>query len=1244
MKYNFEIDLTTDNSNSLILQHIKPGTRVLEFGPATGYLTRYMKEVLNCCVCCIEIDREAAKIAENYCHKMIVTDIDRMDWVEELARERFDYIILADVLEHLKDPWHALEKAAGFLKENGSVITSIPNVGHNAVLMELLQDRFDYRTLGLLDDTHLRFFTRKSILELLNRAGLVPVQWQGTTVFPENTEFKQAYSLVPKTLQSILKNRENGHVYQFVTVSKRKEDVTGESCTDFSIPNSNLKDDCLRFYWAKNGEFSETQSITIPLEFDSGFGVYDINLPSEAEGILRLDPGNYFAYMEIKSISIYSGNPDDSGLTMLMDCSAVNNFKGLSPGTGIVSLAGRGIKRFLSITDDPQLLVGEIPGKQGDQNRMLRVEMNIFSNIPANLSYEINDIYQQLLIKEQLIEILYSEIETANREIQKVNSEVQKLNNEVEKRNGELARLQMDLLTREDQFHQVINSNCWKITAPLRWTGQRVKKVKKLITNHFAGITRRRHEPVLTPLKQIRKIEAEETGTWESLGDDPQFLIDMPLPEGWVLISWTVHAEYPLRLRLYFDAGNGFSESNSMDIATVIGSMPVTNKVLIHLEPNVQRLRLDPGDTTGQFKFSNFEITQISRLEVFIRALQLYVKQRQLSVANIPSLTAKGYAELKSKGIRGMWQKATRYISPTRPGSEADIINYELWARQFELTHDNKEIILKQIDRLTYRPLISIVLPVYNVNEKWLRKCIESVQAQLYSNWELCIADDASTKPHVKRVLEEYSHQDTRIKVIYREKNGHISTASNSALELAKGEFVALLDHDDELTPDALYENAVLLNQHPDADMIYSDEDKINEDGQRHSPFFKPDWSPDTFLSQMYTCHLGVYRTKIVRQVSGFRQGFEGSQDYDLVLRVTELTNRIYHIPKILYHWRAISESTALNADSKGYAHKAGRKSIKEALLRRGGSGWVDSPDNYANLYRVHYKVENNPLISIIIPTRDMPHFLSPCLESIFNKSQYQNYEVIVIDNGSNQHETFDLFTKWQSREPDRFKVTRIDIPFNYSTLNNEGARLARGELLLLLNNDIEVITGNWLEEMAGYALRPHIGAVGAKLLYPDQTVQHCGVVLGIGGVAGHGHKGFSNFAAGYFGALLKVTNVSAVTGACLMVRKELFEIVGGLSQGLAVAFNDVDFCLKLLTKGYYNVVLPQVELYHYESKTRGYEDTPEKKKRFQQEILVMQERWGNLLANDPFYNPNLTRQREDFSLRLPGQDAKSLN
>jgi glycosyltransferase involved in cell wall biosynthesis/SAM-dependent methyltransferase len=555
---------------------------------------------------------------------------------------------------------------------------------------------------------------------------------------------------------------------------------------------------------------------------------------------------------------------------------------------------------------------------------------------------------------------------------------------------------------------------------------------------------------------------------------------------------------------------------------------------------------------------------------------------------------------------------------------------YERWLQANTPKERDLRQMAEMLPVLGYQPLISIIMPTFNTPGPYLRAAIDSVQAQIYSNWELCIADDASTAPQVRSILQAYAAQDTRIKVTFRSENGHISQCSNTALELATGEFVALLDHDDLLPPEALYEVVLLLNKHREADMVYSDEDKIDDDGKRSNPYFKPDWCPDTFLSRMYTCHFGVYRRSIVEAIGGFRVGYEGSQDYDLVLRFTEKTDRIFHIPKILYHWRIHPQSAASSSEAKPYAYTAGGKAIQDALDRRGEPGQVLDIPNQPGHYLVRYQIKEYKPTSIIIPTKNLGEYLHRCLQSIFAKTTYPNYEVIVIDNGSTEASTQEVIAQWLNQEPDRFKCYPLDIPFNFSKINNYAVQKASGDFLLFLNNDTEVITPDWLEGMVEQAQRPSIGAVGVKLLYPDHKIQHAGVVMGLEYGSAHIYRHQPADATGYFGQLLSVNNFSAVTGACLMCRREVFEAVQGFNETLAVGHNDIDLCLKMLKAGFRNVLLPHVMLYHYESKSRGLDITPEAKARFFQEVNYMQTQWRSLLDQDPCYNPNLTRKHLD--------------
>jgi glycosyltransferase involved in cell wall biosynthesis len=562
---------------------------------------------------------------------------------------------------------------------------------------------------------------------------------------------------------------------------------------------------------------------------------------------------------------------------------------------------------------------------------------------------------------------------------------------------------------------------------------------------------------------------------------------------------------------------------------------------------------------------------------------------------------------------------------------------YKYWLKNNQITRKQRKKIKSELDELNYLPLMSIIMPVYNVKVKWLKKAIKSIENQIYTNWELCIADDASTNYKLIKYLEKLE-KHPKIKITFRKENGHISEASNSALKLAEGDFVALMDNDDILQPHALAEVVKLLNRKKDTDLIYSDEDKITVKDKRVEPFFKPDWSPDLFMSSNYLCHLTVIRKELVKEVGGFRKGFEGSQDYDLFLRVTEKTDNIEHIPDILYSWRKIPGSTASEYGEKNYADKASIKALGDSLKRRNINATVKR-GLFPGSFRIKYKLEDEPLVSIIIPTKDKYEYIERCISSLLQKTTYNNYEILIVDTGSIENKTLRFYDSLKANST--IKILHWNKRFNYSSVNNFGVKHARGEYVLLLNNDTEIITPNWIEGMLEHAQREEIGAVGVKLYYPNDLIQHAGVVLGINGgsgkgVAGHAFKGLPKEVKGFPIQKDIIRNYSAVTAACLMIKKEKFFEVEGLDDIFRIAFNDVDFCLKLIEKGYYNIYTPYVELYHHESVSVG---VPEKKTRdveeFGKEIDLMYKRWGTLLLEDPFYNKNLTLKEENFNYKI---------
>jgi GT2 family glycosyltransferase/SAM-dependent methyltransferase len=571
------------------------------------------------------------------------------------------------------------------------------------------------------------------------------------------------------------------------------------------------------------------------------------------------------------------------------------------------------------------------------------------------------------------------------------------------------------------------------------------------------------------------------------------------------------------------------------------------------------------------------------------------------------------------------WHQRMTVTPPTRTVQQDRHDNpdshYQVWLQHHQLTAHQITEMKAAMDAFSYMPLVSILTPVYNTEERWLRRAIESVRGQMYFHWELCLVNDGSTTPHVVRILDEYAAIDARIKVRQLPRNEGIASASLHALSLASGEFVGLLDHDDELSEDAVFEVVKRLNEDRSLDLLYSDEDKLDPEGRRVEPFFKCSWSPDLLLSMNYITHFSVFRRSVLDTIGGFRRGFDGSQDYDLLLRVTERTDKIAHIPRILYHWRKSLGSTAGSPSAKPAAYEAGHRALEGALSRRHVEGTVASmaPGRYV----VRYRLRSKPLVSIIIPTRDRYELLSQCVKSVEEKTSYTHFEIVVLDNDSIEPDTL----AYLEAITERWRVHRCSGSFNFSRINNLGVAQAKGDYLLFLNNDTQVVRADWLDAMLEHAQRPEVGAVGAKLLYPDGRIQHAGVVLGIGGVAGHAFKHVPSGAPNYFDLADVVRNCSAVTAACMMVPRRVFEEVDGFDERFRVAFNDIDLCLRIRQRGYLIVYSPLALLYHYESASRGKLHPPEDEE-------LMWRLWGQTIrAGDPYYSPNLTQSREDWSL-----------
>lgn len=557
--------------------------------------------------------------------------------------------------------------------------------------------------------------------------------------------------------------------------------------------------------------------------------------------------------------------------------------------------------------------------------------------------------------------------------------------------------------------------------------------------------------------------------------------------------------------------------------------------------------------------------------------------------------------------------------------------SYEQWRAHYEPKPE--EIEQQRKTEFGYTPLFSIVVPLYKTNEQFLKEMIGSIECQTYANWELCLAD-GSADGSLTKLLEQYATANSKIKYVSLTENKGISGNTNEALALAKGDYIVLVDHDDIVPPEALFEFAKALNEDETIDVLYSDEDKVSMNGKKYfEPHFKSDYNPDLLCSMNYICHLFAVRRSLQQQIGTFRSEYDGAQDYDFIFRCCEAAQNIRHIPKILYHWRCHMESTAANPESKLYAFEAGRKAIEAHYQRMGIPVHVEHAQFYG-MYHTVYDWKEEPLISIIIPNKDHIDDLEKCMNSIYEKSNYHNFEFVIVENNSTEQETFAFYEKMK-REHENVKVLYYKGEFNYSKINNFGVSEAAGDYLLLLNNDTEIINADCLAEMVHYCMREDVGIVGARLYYADDTIQHAGAVIGFGGMAGHTFIGKSRYDIGYFGRIVCAQDYSAVTAACLMTKRSVYEAVGGLDEKYQVAFNDIDYCLKVRKFGKLVVYNPYAELYHYESKSRGLEDTPEKVERFSGEVERLVTNWPEYFEKgDPYYNKNLTLDNSDFSLR----------
>lgn len=733
--------------------------------------------------------------------------------------------------------------------------------------------------------------------------------------------------------------------------------------------------------------------------------------------------------------------------------------------------------------------------------------------------------------------------------------------------------------------------------------------------------------PGLTPNDDLRP---EADGGYRIIGPAPAFALDAPTLAGrWIVCRANVSSDVAfVGLSIQIRVGGASPRRIQARFS------PDRSGALVwfgHVPADAERVQVDVVTTAASFRIRRFEIRRLSRFGIVRRSLM--VDPRDTARAVRWRLLGK---KVRARGIvENLLRTSLRRKTGARPSDGAAGVSRDDYAQWLHVhdrfSEEDLAALSRRIAAAAEPPLISILMPVYNPNPRDLEEALASVRAQIYPHWQLSVADDASSDPRIWPILEAAAAADPRIRAVRRPANGHIAAASNTALEGCEGAFTALMDHDDLIPPHALLFVAGEIVAHPEVDLIYSDEDKVDERGRRFMPYFKSDWNEELLLAQNYVNHLGVYRTEILRRIGGFRLGFEGSQDHDLILRVLDHTeeSRIVHIPRVLYHWRHHGQSFSERSLDRAIA--AQRRALADHVARRGWDAEV--VDGAVGTNRLVRRLPDPPPeVAVIVPTRDRAGLMRVVTRGLLEETDYPRLRLVVVDNGSVEPETLALFDELR-RDP-RVTILAAPGPFNYSALNNAAVESVESEVVCLLNNDIEVIDRDWLRELVSQ-LVPGVAAAGAKLLYPDRTVQHAGVLIGMGGVAGHAFLGLGEDEPGYFGRAVLPQYVSAVTAACMVVRRDAFLEVGGLdAERLAVAFNDVDLCLKLRGRGWKIVFDPYAVLLHHESASRGRETTPEKRARFEREVLAMMERWGARLKRDPYFNPNLEIDSADFQLR----------
>ena len=1184
LKYQREIAEGAEDSLSKLAARVPQGATVMDLGVGSGELGAWLVREKQCTVDGIEMSAEHIARAAPHYRKLEQADLEQPDALASFPEASYDRVVFADVLEHVRDREGVLRRAAALLKPGGELLLSVPNIGYAGVVLELLEGRFDYRDEGILDDTHVRFYTLDSLCSFLESLDFTVVEIDTITRPLHATEFASfAPELLPVSLLEALQARPDGLVYQYILRVSTEDGEPVEYQPSTGIINRFET----RLFWMSEGDLQhgehKLQRQWASLNDDDNRLSFSIEDAAGIE-VLRYFPVDRAGVVHLKRFEVQAGDTSvDLCAAAKLDGALTQNLVAHHEG-GSYQLLCQGGNAWFEVPLEP--LLGAAPPRH--------IDVHIEQSWPVSQDYT----------------ALLAAFADSNRQLAELADQLVEQRAHRRGLAGEIALLKSELEQREADAAG----------------GRALHRLAGAARDLAARLARRlRYGPFTARLKLGAVTNGErQDGDWLAMTGDSGHLY-YPVPPHLAGRKVYFNLRYESAKKLWgpklYEVIDGELTEVKAPIHEDRGGRDIFGT--LELPEDLQGLVLAPSRLDSRLRVNSFALRPLGAL---VRSLEDHWHWLWF---------------YRCFGPAWVWQRAREDFAIwcedfPRLGTHREYADW--WERYGRTPPEQLAEQRRLAAGLDSAPTISVVMPTYNTPPALLEKAVNSVLRQTYPHWQLCIADDCSTREDTRTRLETLAGKDERIRVHWRDSNGHISAATNDAIALADGDYVAFMDHDDELTPDALYEVARELREAQPPRLLYSDEDIVDADGKPIRPHFKPDWNPDYLGSINYFCHLVVMDRALLDEIGELREGFEGAQDYDLVLRASAAleAGQIKHIPRVLYHWRAVEGSTADDIEHKDYAVEAGRRALEDHVQRNGLDAEVELSE-LGMAYRLRHRLpEPAPSVDILMPTRDSLDVLSHCVRSVLERTDYSNYRLTIIDNGSRDPACIDYLKQLESDE--RVRVLPYDREFNFSAIVNFGAAQSDAELLLLMNNDMEVINGDWLTELASQAVREGIGAVGAKLFFASDYIQHAGVVLGVGpdAVAGHAFRGFYKHETGHMGRLRLVQNYSALTAACLAVRREAFLEVGGMDEEkLAVAFNDVDLCMKLVDAGYRNLWTPYAQLFHFESFSRGRE-TGEKRRRFERERDFMKQKWGRRLQEDPAYNPNLTLEYESFDLGWP--------